>query len=457
MHWKTTDYAGWGRTLTASGQIARPERLSDLAVLAADEPAPAIGNRRSYGDACLNDGGKTIDMTRLDRLVDFDSATGKLTAEAGIRIGEIVNVFAPRGWLPMVLPGTGFATVGGAIGHDVHGKNHHNAGSFGQHVLGFSLINAKGQQDVTPESNPELFKATMGGIGQTGVITRATMQLGRCKGDAVRLTERRVVDLDEFIELLDRSEATYAVGWIDATAHGSQLGRGILEEAETEAGPAPAPKQPKTIPFNAPPFTLASPVVRIFNSAYYRRVPENGRSVVKPISEFFFPLDRINNWNRLYGKKGFHQFQCVVPVAETEALREMLKQIAKARLASPLAVLKRMGSGCAGYMSFPMDGYTLAIDFRNQSGASSLIGTLEEITAHAGGRVYLAKDALASAERLRTMYPDFDRWSAIVNEYDPKGVYVTDIVAPTRTAECAMNNTWIIPWRHLNHGASHGA
>ena len=428
MRWKTTEYAGWGRALTASGQIARPERQAALAEIAAETPAPAIGSRRSYGDACLNDGGKVIDMTRLDRFMDFDRKTGALTVESGVRIGEIASIFAPRGWLPAVMPGTGFATVGGAIGHDVHGKNHHNAGSFGEHVLGVTLINENGRQDITPENEPEIFKATMGGLGQTGVIANATIQLTPCMGDSVTLTEKRIGDLDEFLRLLNCSEATYAVGWINATARGPDLGQGILEEAETTDGPAPAMKPPKSIPFNAPSFALAPPVVRIFNSFYYRRVPVDGRSAVKPMQEFFFPLDRISNWNRLYGKKGFHQFQCVVPMAGAAALREMLLEISQAGLASPLAVLKRMGPGRAGYMSFPMEGYTLAVDFRNRRNAKPLIEKLEQITAHAGGRIYLAKDALGSAERVRAMYPEFDQWRAVVEKCDPKGQYATDLV-----------------------------
>lgn len=428
MRWKTAEYAGWGRALKATGQLARPERQSALADLAAGTPAPAIGNCRSYGDACLNDGGNAIDMTRLDRFLDFDAETGALTVEAGLSIGEIARIMAPRGWLPAVMPGTGFATVGGAIANDVHGKNHHGAGSFGQHVKAVTLLNAKGRQRVTPKGKPALFKATMGGLGQTGVIAGAELQLARCKGDIVTLTERRVANLDEFLPLLDASEATYTVGWIDATARGAALGRGILEEAETGAGLVPAAKPSKSVPFNAPGFALSSPVVKLFNAAYFRRVPANGRTVVKPINDFFFPLDRIHDWNRLYGKRGFHQFQCVVPIAEAPALSEMLTRISDSGLASPLAVLKRMGPGRAGYMSFPMEGYTLAVDFPNRDGAARLIAQLEDITAAAGGRIYLAKDSLSSAERVRAMYPEYSRWATEIAKADPTGALATDLI-----------------------------
>lgn len=427
MRWTTADYTGWGRVHRAKGELARPEKQAALDALLGEEPAPAIGNRRSYGDACLNDAGRAVDMTRMDRILGFDPETGVLHAEAGLSLGEIARLMAPRGWLPAVMPGTGFATVGGAIAHDVHGKNHHGAGSFGQHVQSLSLRTANGAAEVTPDQEP-LFKATVGGLGQTGVITSAKLQLARCKGDIVTLTERRAETLDQFLQLFDASEATYSVGWIDATAKGASLGRGILEEAETGAGLIPPPKKSKRIPRDAPHFALASPVVRLFNGAYFRRVPQSGRTTVKPIGEFFFPLDRIHDWNRLYGKRGFHQFQCVVPVSEVEALREMLTRISDMGLASPLAVLKRMGPGRAGYLSFPMEGYTLAVDFPNRDGAERLVRQLEEITLSAKGRIYLAKDALSTGERVREMYPEHAAWAAEVKKADPQGAFTTDLV-----------------------------
>ncbi|MEM7471923.1 MAG: D-arabinono-1,4-lactone oxidase [Pseudomonadota bacterium] len=241
------------------------------------------------------------------------------------------------------------------------------------------------------------------------------------------VTERRIDGFDAFIAALDSSGSPYSVGWIDATARGDALGRGILEEGETGYGLVPPKKGSKTVPFNAPGFTLSAPVVKAFNTAYFRRVPETGRTSVKPIQDFFFPLDRIHDWNRLYGKAGFIQFQCVVPPNAVEALKEILKEIAKAGLASPLAVLKRMGPGRAGLMSFPMEGYTLAVDFKNTGLAHSLIGRLERMTAKAGGRVYLAKDATLSADLLGQMYPDLTEFAAAAQKADPKGVLETDL------------------------------
>jgi len=428
MRWKTADYSGWGRALWAKGDIARPERLGALDEALSDGMVPAQGMRRSYGDAALNSGGRMVDMSRLDRMLSFDEATGLLDVEAGARIGEIAAAFAPRGWLPAVMPGTGFATVGGCIAQDVHGKNHHGAGSFCEHVVSLTLRQGDRTRTVTPEKTPELFRATAGGLGQTGIITAARLRMIACKGDIMLVTERRVEDWDDHLALLDASTATYTVGWIDATAKGRSLGRGILEEGETGQGLVPKRDKFRKVPFNAPHFSLSKPIVKAFNEAYYRRVPEMGRTVVRPITDFFFPLDKIHDWNKLYGKRGFHQFQCVVPLASAPALRAMLETIANSGLASPLAVLKRMGPGRAGYLSFPMEGYTLAVDFPNRAEARELIKRLEDMTVAAGGRLYFAKDALARGTDVGAMYPDLNAWRTAVAEADPEGRLLTDMV-----------------------------
>lgn len=433
MTWKTDTYTGWGRVHSASGELARPERQSALLQLTDDVTAPAIGMRRSYGDAPLNNAGRAIDMTRLDRIISYDAEAGLLEAEAGVQIGTLADILAPQGWLPAVMPGTGFATLGGCIANDAHGKNHHLDGSFGDHVENITLLLPGGERKtLTANRNKTLFRATIGGLGQTGVILSAKLRLKPCTGDVIMVTEQRAENFDAFISLLDNSRATYSVGWIDATARGNDLGRGILEEAETGAGLVPAPKRAKSVPFNAPGWALAAPIVKLFNALYYRRVPKSGRTLVKPIGDFFFPLDAIHNWNRLYGKQGFHQFQCVLPVDQKEELREMLELIGRSGLASPLAVLKRMGPGAgehpAGMMSFPQEGYTLAVDFRNRPGAENLIRRLEEMTADAGGRIYLAKDSLASETRIKAMYPEHAAWCAIVNKHDPEGDLKTDLI-----------------------------
>ncbi|MEM9435993.1 MAG: FAD-binding oxidoreductase [Pseudomonadota bacterium] len=423
MAWRTETYTGWGRALSATGEVARPERLSALAGL---EPAPARGKRRSYGDACLNDAGRIVDLTRLNRILGFDEDTGLLHVEAGARLGELTQLFAPRGWLPPVMPGTGFATVGGAIAMDVHGKNHHGAGSFGQHVTEITLM--RGGKTVKEKAGSKAFKATVGGLGQTGVITSAKFTMKPIQGDAMVVRERRMEGWEEFIGELDTTEATYCVGWIDAIATGSKLGRGILEEAEIGTGFVKAAGKSKTVPFDAPRFALSSPIVRAFNAAYFRRVPVTGRTVARSFQDFFFPLDKLHDWNRLYGKGGFHQFQCVVPLGAARALRAMLADIASSGLASPLAVLKRMGPGNAGMMSFPMEGYTLAVDFPAKDKAESLIARLEDMAADAGGRIYLAKDSLATAATIDKMYPDRAAWAAQVQKADPEEAMATDII-----------------------------
>ncbi|MEL7025750.1 MAG: FAD-binding oxidoreductase [Pseudomonadota bacterium] len=389
------------------------------------DPAPVIGNRRSYGDPCLNSGGKAIDLTRMDRILSFDDETGILEVEAGMRIGALAEIFAPKGWLPPVMPGTGFATIGGCIAQDVHGKNHHNDGSFGQHVESIELITPKGPKSLSAKS--KLFPVTVAGLGQTGAIASAKIKMKRAKGDVMVVTERRIKDWDEHLALLDASTSYYTVGWIDATARGKGLGRGILEEGETGSGLTPRKKGAKSVPMDAPGFALSPPVVKVFNELYWRRVPGHGRTVVKPIGDFFFPLDKIHDWNRLYGKTGFHQFQCVVPLESSDALRAMVEKVAKAGIASPLAVLKRMGPGRAGMMSFPMEGYTLAVDFPNRGRAAEIILELVRDTADAGGRIYLAKDSLADAATVSAMYPDRGAWAAAVAKVDPDRALETDM------------------------------
>lgn len=428
MSWKTLDYTGWGRASTANGTVTRPERQTAVARTLAQGAVPAFGMLRSYGDAALNSGGKSMDMTRLDRVLDFDADTGVVSVEAGLPIGDLGRTFAAKGWIPPVMPGTGFATIGGCIANDVHGKNHHVMGSFGEHVVEITLIQGDKTRKITPKSAPDLFKATVGGLGQTGVITAAKIQMMRCKGDLMVLTERRIDGFDDFLIAFDESKTDYTVGWIDATAKGTHLGRGILEEGEITSGVNRAKGKTRAVPFNAPAWALSAPVVRLFNELYFRRVPVSGRTSVKPITAPFFPLDAIQNWNRLYGKTGFNQFQCVVPLDKTDILRIMLERISVSGLASPLAVLKKMGAGRAGYMSFPMEGYTLAVDFPNRGGAAFLIRELTDLARDAGGRIYFAKDGVAEPAQISGMYPDLEKWRKSVSKADPTGAYETDLV-----------------------------
>ncbi|TCP62278.1 decaprenylphospho-beta-D-ribofuranose 2-oxidase [Rhodovulum bhavnagarense] len=428
MQWKIAEYAGWGRVVRARGTLARPENLPALATALAGR-GPAIGNRRSYGDGPLNDGGAAIEMTRMDRLLAFDPETGVLEVEAGATIAELLRVFAPRGWMPAVMPGTGFATVGGCIANDVHGKNHHNAGSFGQHVLGLRLMTDQGPREVRPEAEPALFRATMGGQGQTGAILSAKLQLQPVPGQRMRVKETRIRDFDSFLAAFDSSQAEYTVGWIDATKRGKRLGRGILEEGTLAEGGRPGPRRRAiTVPLDAPRLALSWPVVKLFNAFYISRIPDTSRKRTRPLEEFFFPLDRIYDWNRLYGKRGFHQFQCVVPLDKGPELKAILETIAKAGIASPLAVLKKMGPGRAGHLSFPMAGYTLAVDFPARKKVPAIFAKLEQQVLDAGGRLYFAKDALAHPDNIAAMYPELSAWRAEIAKTDPDGRLATDLV-----------------------------
>lgn len=428
MRWKTDTLSGWGGALTREAILARPERHTALAELMAESPCPAIGMRRSYGDAPLAE--QAIDMTRLDRFVSFDADSGLLEAEAGVTIGDILDTFAPKGWMPAVMPGTGFATLGGAIANDVHGKNHHLAGSFGQHVESLVLMRPDGStQNISLESSPKLFRATIGGLGQTGIILSARLHLAKCPAGKLAVQERRMEDLESFLEAFAASKADYQVGWLDMTGNDINLGRGILEEAHFSSGPFEPPRKALSVPFNAPGFAMSKPIVKAFNWAYYKRIPEGGRDRERALHKFFFPLDNILHWNRLYGKRGFHQFQCVLPAGESRAtLTLMLEAVVASGLASPLSVLKRLGHGRGGMMSFPMDGYTLALDIVNRPSAKALLARLNELARTAGGRVYLAKDSSLEAAYLPDMYEELDDFRAEVAKADPSGAFETDLV-----------------------------
>jgi len=433
MTWKTTTYSGWGRAMKATGELARPETAATLDAVAGE--GPAIGMRRSYGDTALNSGGRAIDMTRMDRFLDFNETSGELTVEAGVRLGDIARVFAPKGWLPAVLPGTGFATVGGAIANDVHGKNHHILGTFGQHVAAITMIQNGKQVTITPEKNAAMFQATVAGLGQTGIITSAKLKLMAAKGDLMMVTERRVNNWDEQLDALTTAKSPYTVGWIDATASGADFGRGIVEEGETGFGIVPKRGRSRSFPFEAPSFATSRAIVKMFNAAYLRRVPVSGRTTAKPISDFYFPLDRILDWNKGYGKAGFHQFQCVVPLTEVNALKAIMERIVAAGIAMPPTVIKRLGAGSAGMMSFPIEGWTLAVDFPNRGQSAALIDELHGMTERAGGRVYLAKDSLLKPERVRVMYPELAAWAKIAKKADPKGKLITDMVRRLKLRE----------------------
>ncbi|MBL6079447.1 FAD-binding oxidoreductase [Belnapia sp. T18] len=424
--WKQTALQGWGRSSLSPCLAARPERLRELrAALDAPEGRTLIahGGGRSYGDAALNTDGAVVVTGRLDRILGFDPATGELVAEPGVTFADLLDVFLPRGFVAPVSPGTAHVTLGGALANDVHGKNHHHAGSFGEHVLWFDLLLADGRmQRVSPESDPALFQATIGGIGLTGLVAALCFRLMRVPSNALAVRRRRVRNLDDFLAgFAAAGGATWSVGWIDALAGGASLGRGVLETAEpAESGIEARPAKARRFPIDAPGWLLNGASVRAFNEFYWRRVPASGQQVTVPYRQFLYPLDAIEGWNRMYGKQGFRQFQCVVPPGPGEAaLRQLLETVAAGGNASFLAVLKVMGPQGQGMLSFGMPGYSLALDIPARPGSEAIFARLERITRDAGGRIYLAKDSLLSAESFAAMYPRADEFRAVRQRVDP--------------------------------------
>ncbi len=437
--WRDASLTGWGRALRASTKAARPERASEL-IEALDAAGPSLclyGAGRSYGDAALNSGGATVIASRLDRVLSFDEETGEIEVEPGATIGGLLRDFGPRGWAPPVAPGTGFVTVAGAIANDIHGKNHRAEGSFGQRVTEITLRTGGGET-LTLQPGDEAFRATVGGLGLTGAILSARLRMRPIAGGNALALTRRMPCLEAFIEAFMESDCYYSVGWVDATATGASLGRGILEEGESTDEPSrERVRRARAVPFDAPSFLFSAPVARAFNAAYYARIPKEGRTRIRPLSAFLFQLDVLDDWNRLYGKRGMHQFQCVVPLDATEALRAMLAEASSSDVDSPLAVFKRFGSGSAGMLSFPMEGWTLSLDFPATRASADLIGRLGAMALDAGGRVYMAKDALLPASAVPRMHPELDAFRAVCDRLDPEGRMTSDMARRLRIRRAA--------------------
>ncbi|HTZ70623.1 MAG TPA: FAD-binding oxidoreductase, partial [Acetobacteraceae bacterium] len=392
----------------------RPERLAQAeANFLEDHGTRGVcfhGAGRSYGDCATNAGGAALLTGRLDRILAWDPDTGIVRVEPGVDFRRLLSVFLPRGWMAPVTPGTGFATIGGAVANDVHGKNHEKDGTFGQHVTALELTLPDGSARTITPADEDIFRATVAGLGLTGFITAISFRMRRVPGGQAQVREQRVNDLDQFLAAMQEAvDASYTVGWIDGAARGAQLGRGILETAEPMASDyAQPPEHARAVPLDFPALALNRFSVALFNQAYFHRVPASGRMRNVPWRTFLYPLDAIHGWNRIYGRRGFVQFQCVVPFATGEAaLRDLLELISASHQASFLAVLKRLGAGRAGFLSFPMPGYTLALDFPRGPDIEALYAKLCAITLDAGGRVYLAKDALLDAESFQRMYPEF--------------------------------------------------
>jgi FAD/FMN-containing dehydrogenase len=415
----------WGRyPITRETVLHLSDRHAPLPV--GSQPMLPLGNARSYGDSCLNDGGILLAARGLDHFMAFDPATGVLTCEAGVLFSEILDLVVPQGWFLPVTPGTRFVTVGGAIGNDVHGKNHHRAGSFGHHVLAFELLRTDGSRLLcSPDENPEWFDATIGGLGLTGVVTWATIQLRRVAGPWMSTESHRFANLDAFFDLSRASDRDYeyTVSWIDCAARGKALGRGLFSRgnhapASPDRRPA-ASSRHLSMPMT-PPISLVNPLsLRAFNQLYYHRQRKPVVHATTHYEPFFYPLDGIAQWNRMYGPRGFLQYQCVVPPEASEVtMAELVRTIAEGGGGSFLAVLKQFGERPSrGLLSFPRPGATLALDFPNGGAPTfALLDRLDAIVDGVGGAVYPAKDARMSGERFRRYFP---RWESFTRFIDP--------------------------------------
>ena len=421
---------GWGRNRFAHVLAARPERIGQAIAafqetIAKNQSILACGAARSYGDVHLNDGNRAILTTRLNRFLSFNPKTGDLAAEAGMTFRELLDVFLPKGFLVPVTPGTAYATLGGAVANDVHGKNHDAVGSFGHHVQWLDLMLPSGEiTRISPEARPELFHATIGGLGLTGIILAVGLNLIRVPSNAMNVTERRMKSLDDFLAAFTGQEIAtgYSVGWIDALAFGGSVGRGILETATPAPESIPtAARKSHAVPVDLPPFLLNRQSVSAFNAWYWRRVPAQGRQRTVTLDRFLYPLNSLLNWNRIYGRPGFYQFQCVLPPAEApKGLVALLETIQLSGNPSFLAVLKSFGDHLdAGYLSFPMRGITLALDFPRRSRTDEFMQKLERIVRNHGGRIYLAKDSCLSAEGFREMYKGLPAFRSVLEQIDP--------------------------------------
>lgn len=376
-----------------------------------------FGNGRSYGDVCLNSGGLLLDARGLDRFISFDSTEGILRCESGVLLGEILALIVPQGWFPPVVPGTKFVTLGGAIANDIHGKNHHSAGTFGCHVRSLELLRSDGQRlTCSPSENPDWFRATVGGLGLTGLILWAEIALKRIDNPVMAVETIRYGHLDDFFELSMESDESYqyTVAWIDSMAKGKHLGRGHFIRANHAT---PCLKQPSAPRYQASvavdlPFSLVTGTsVRMFNFLYYRKHAKTQSRRLAHYEPFFFPLDQLLHWNRLYGPRGFHQYQCLLPLSTDGqgALRDILERGVHGGIECFLSVLKVFGKHQSpGLLSFPRAGVTLTLDIRHRGKRTlQLLDDFDKVVRSVGGALYPAKDARMSSSSFREYFPHY--------------------------------------------------
>ena len=433
---------GWGRYSRVESDVLRSESRRDLIAAVTsngNHPVLARGLGRAYGDAALLSGGVMLLMERLDRILEFDPETGWLKCEAGFSLDDLVRIFLPRGFFPPVVPGTRFVTLGGALASDVHGKNHHISGSWASHVRNVELLKSTGEiVFCDAENNSELFWATAGGQGLTGIILSMEVRLLPVESDAMDVTSTRVRDLEEFLGAsAAHQEWAYSVGWIDGLARGKSMGRGnFIAGKHAPAGSSGKAGILSKLPrglvsgkFLESNLLLNGLSARMFNAAYYRKQFTKRSRGTTSVYPFFFPLDTVDRWNRMYGKRGFFQYQFVVPPDPQHlALKQLLKTISESGTLPFLGVIKEFGTESHSGLSFPRPGVTVALDFANTGqNTLDLFTRLDDMVADAGGRVYLSKDARLGVEDFRRMYPEWEEWKRVRDEADPLNMFQSEL------------------------------
>lgn len=423
-----TIISGWGGYPKQESEVYKPALRSVIqSHVSTLDSLIARGMGRSYGDSAIAP--KTLQTTYSDHFIEFDTNTGLLTAEAGITLREILRWTIPKGWFLPVTPGTSYVTFGGAIASDVHGKNHHVAGTFGQHIHSITLVLGTGDVvNASPTENADLFQATCGGMGLTGVILFATIQLIPIESAHIIRKTLKANSLEAACEAFEEWDAaTYSVAWIDCLARGKELGRSVLTLGEhaRSGGLDFTMKEPVAVPIRTPSSLLNSTTMKAFNHSYWALADDNEGETVS-LSSYFYPLDSIRNWNKLYGEAGFVQYQFVVPKTDGVVnMRKVLTQIAESGQGSFLAVLKQFGVANENLLSFPSEGYTLALDFKMTQSIIPMLHKLDDMITGMGGRIYLAKDALMTAATFKKCYPRWHEFQAVRERYGAARKFVS--------------------------------